>query len=64
MEESLAAVADETASMDDYLPKNPYTRRIFEKHPWRGLFNYWWRSSPAELVGKSRELLRERFRPE
>jgi 2,2-dialkylglycine decarboxylase (pyruvate) len=64
IDESLAAIVAETASIDDYLPKNPYTKRIFEKHLWRRLLNYWWRSSPAELVEKSRELLQERLRPE
>jgi 4-aminobutyrate aminotransferase-like enzyme len=45
----------------DAFPTNPYTRRIFEKHPLRRVINYWWRSSPSALVKKSRELVQQRF---
>jgi hypothetical protein len=45
----------------DVWPANPYTRGMFEKHPFRRLLNYWWRSSPADLLEKSRELVQQRF---
>jgi 2,2-dialkylglycine decarboxylase (pyruvate) len=61
MEESLQSVLGGEDSKQQYLPANLYTRRLFEKHAWRRLLNFWWRSSPAELVEKGREVIRERF---
>ncbi len=63
MEESLASVLAEGGLKQDYLPANPYTRRLFEKHPLRRMVNFWWRSSPAALVEKGREVIHERFGP-
>jgi 2,2-dialkylglycine decarboxylase (pyruvate) len=59
MEEALRAAKTNPAQTD--WPANPYTKRIFENPYWRRLFNYWWRSSPADWIEKSRELLQERF---
>jgi 2,2-dialkylglycine decarboxylase (pyruvate) len=61
MEESLKETLAEEVSPQQYLPVNPYTRRLFEKRPWRRLLNFWWRSSPAELVEKGRDVIHERF---
>jgi hypothetical protein len=61
MEESLAAVLSETNSSKRGWPSNPYTRQMFEKHPLQRLMSFWWRSSPAELVEKSRAVMKERF---
>jgi 4-aminobutyrate aminotransferase-like enzyme len=47
--------------LKDVWPSNPYTRGMFEKHPFRRLLKYWWRSSPADLLEKSRELVQQRF---
>jgi hypothetical protein len=38
-------------------PRNPYTSQLFEKHTWRRVVNYLWKSSPANLVEKVRERL-------
>jgi 2,2-dialkylglycine decarboxylase (pyruvate) len=54
----LAAVV--AGNMNDGWPANPQTGRMFEKHPFRRLLNFWWRSSPAELVEKGRELARRK----
>jgi hypothetical protein len=47
--------------LKDSWPTNPYTRALFEKHPFRRVLNYWWHSSPAELLEKSRDLVQQRF---
>jgi len=59
MEEAIKAAKANPGK--DAWPTNPQTSRMFEKHPLRRLLRYAWRSSPAELVDKSRELIRERL---
>jgi 2,2-dialkylglycine decarboxylase (pyruvate) len=56
-----ALQAAKTSPAQEGWPVNPYTKRIFERSSWRRLFHYWWRSSPADLVEKSRELVQARF---
>jgi hypothetical protein len=34
---------------------------MFEKHPLRRLLRYAWKTSPADLVNKGREVVRERL---
>jgi hypothetical protein len=46
-----------TRLANESMPRNPHTRRLFEKHPWKRLVNYWWRSSPEDWVEKSRMVL-------
>jgi hypothetical protein len=60
IEKSLQAARSGDAQ--DAWPKNPHTRRMLEKRPWQRLVNYLWRSSPAEVAGKGRELIGERLR--
>ncbi len=43
------------------LPRNPYTRPLIEKHPWRRMLNYCWRSSPQQWVDKGRDVVRKQF---
>jgi 2,2-dialkylglycine decarboxylase (pyruvate) len=61
IEESLKSVLAEGDASPQYLPANPYTRRLFERPAWRRMVNFWWRSSPAQLVEKGREVIHERF---
>jgi 2,2-dialkylglycine decarboxylase (pyruvate) len=58
-EETLRVVL--TASDRGDFPANPHTKRLFEKHPWQRMINYLWRSSPGDLVEKSKDLLQEHF---
>jgi 2,2-dialkylglycine decarboxylase (pyruvate) len=60
MDEALGAVLGGQSGKEDW-PANPYTRGLFERQPWRRLFHHLWRSSPAELVGKGREVIQARF---
>jgi 4-aminobutyrate aminotransferase-like enzyme len=59
MEESVKAAA--AGSVTGVWPVNPYTKPMFEKHPWRRWLNYCWRSSPADVLQKSKELVQQRF---
>jgi 2,2-dialkylglycine decarboxylase (pyruvate) len=59
MDESLRA-ARNNANKDAW-PINPYTKRIFDKQPVRRLLNRVWRSSPADLLEKGKEVVQERF---
>jgi hypothetical protein len=61
MEEALDAVVSGTNSAKADWPANPYTRRLFERHPWRRLLNHLWRSSPAEVIEKGTEVVRTRL---
>ena len=58
MERTLEAVQVRGADSGQDLPVNPYTRRLYEKHPWRRLLNYCWRSSPEEWIGKAAAIFR------
>jgi 4-aminobutyrate aminotransferase-like enzyme len=58
MEQSLQAVTAGKVDVEAVLPKNPFTRRLYEKHPWRRLLNYCWRSSPEAWVEKAAALIR------
>jgi 2,2-dialkylglycine decarboxylase (pyruvate) len=58
-EDSLLAA--KTGRVKDVWPSNPQTKRLFEKPAWRRLWNYWWRSSPSDVVAKSRELIKDRL---
>jgi 2,2-dialkylglycine decarboxylase (pyruvate) len=53
MEEALTAAL--AGPVRGAWPSNPYTKRLFEKHPWRRLVNYLWRSSPAKIAEKVQE---------
>ena len=61
MADSLKAAMSDNESAKEAWPSNPYTHRLFERHPWRRLVNYCWRSSPADLLAKSKELMQQRF---
>lgn len=58
IEEALKAVA--AGPVKEVWPTNPYTSRLFEKHPLRRLVHHLWRSSPADLVEKVQERLGSR----
>jgi 2,2-dialkylglycine decarboxylase (pyruvate) len=60
IEKSLQDISTKKAGEKDLWPRNPYTRRLFEKHPWNRMLNYLWRSSPEEWLGKAGELIRSR----
>lgn len=55
IEESLKAATGDSGR--EAWPRNPYTSQLFEKHTWRRVVNYLWKSSPANLVEKVRERL-------
>jgi acetylornithine/succinyldiaminopimelate/putrescine aminotransferase len=57
MEETLRVVLAKEGGARDEWPSNQYTRSLFEKHPWKRLWNCWWRSSPEDLLEKGRELI-------
>jgi 2,2-dialkylglycine decarboxylase (pyruvate) len=59
MEETIKAVRANPGR--DVWPTNPQTGRMFEKHPLRRLLRYAWKTSPADLVNKGREVVRERL---
>jgi 2,2-dialkylglycine decarboxylase (pyruvate) len=61
IEESLKAVQSAAPSEREHWPKNPYTKRLFERNHWKRLADFCWRSSPADVVQKGRELVQERF---
>ncbi len=61
MEETARAVLSKGGTAREGWPANPYTRRLFEKRPWKRILDYWWRSSPEDLVEKGRELIQGRF---
>jgi 4-aminobutyrate aminotransferase-like enzyme len=46
----------------DAWPTNPQTSRLFERHPLRRLLRFAWRSSPADLLDKAKELARGRLK--
>jgi 2,2-dialkylglycine decarboxylase (pyruvate) len=60
IEESLEAVTTGAVSLKNVMPENPFTRRLFEKQPWRRVLNGLWRLSPEQWAGKGRELVRSR----
>jgi 2,2-dialkylglycine decarboxylase (pyruvate) len=55
--QSIAEAVSHPASPNAGLPTNPYTRRLVEKHPWRRILNYCWRSSPEQWLEKGRSLI-------
>lgn len=59
IDESLREAVKDPASCTDALPKNPYTRRMFDKPSWRRIMKYWWRSSPEQWANKGGEVLRK-----
>ncbi|MEO8367699.1 MAG: aspartate aminotransferase family protein [Candidatus Solibacter sp.] len=59
MEEALTAARAHPGR--DVWPTNPQTSRLFEKHPLRRLLRFAWRSSPADLVDKGKEVIRGRL---
>jgi 4-aminobutyrate aminotransferase-like enzyme len=61
MEETLRAVLINGCVRREDWPSNPYTMRLFQKHSWRRIWNYWWRSSPEDLLEKGRKLVHQRF---
>jgi 2,2-dialkylglycine decarboxylase (pyruvate) len=48
-------------SREDWAPRNPYTRRILQRDPWRRLWRFCWHSSAKEMFDKGSEALRSRF---
>jgi 2,2-dialkylglycine decarboxylase (pyruvate) len=58
IEQSLQAVQADKNIVQDEMPRNPYTRRLYEKHPWRRMLDRWWRSSPESWVEKAFSLAR------
>jgi hypothetical protein len=62
IERSLEELAAKTAADKDW-PKNSYTRRLLEQHPFRRLLNHWWRSSPEEWVEKGRKVIQNSWEP-
>ena len=63
IEKSADEALANTGLEHEVMPRNPHTRRLFEKHPWQRLVNYWWRSSPEDWVEKSKMMLRKRPGP-
>jgi 2,2-dialkylglycine decarboxylase (pyruvate) len=57
MDQSLSAVEANPGAEPEY-PKNPYTSRLYEKHPFRRILHHWWRSSPEAWVEKATSLIR------
>lgn len=60
IEKSLRDLRANTKSKD-WLPANPYTRRLMDQSPWRRLFHSLWRSSPEQLVEKGARKFREKW---
>jgi 2,2-dialkylglycine decarboxylase (pyruvate) len=60
--QSMAEAMSPSLPSKDFWPKNPYTSRLFATRRWKRLLNYWWRSSPAEIAARGRQLVRERLR--
>ncbi len=58
IEGSLQCVSEGKLSAEN-LPSNRYTRRLFERRPWRKLLNHCWQSSPQAWVEKVGTLLRK-----
>ena len=58
MERTLEAALSKGAKADPVFPANPYTSRLYQKHPLRRLMNYCWRSSPEAWVEKAAAMFR------
>src|ERR1039458_5851092 len=61
MEQSIAEALSDPGSAKAALPVNRYTRRLVERHSWRRLLSYWWRSSPEQWLEKGRKVVREQL---
>jgi 4-aminobutyrate aminotransferase-like enzyme len=59
--ESAEAALSTSNSDRQSWPRNPYTSRLFERHPWRRLWDYCWRSSPAQVMEKGKVLVQKGF---
>ena len=59
IEKSLAEVIQDHGKK--LLPANPYTRRLIEVRPLRRLATQLWRSSPEEVVTKSKKIIRKQL---
>lgn len=57
---SLRAVLSQKSAGKSAWPANPYTRRLYEKHPIRNLARKWWLSSPEQWFEKGAQLLEKR----
>jgi 2,2-dialkylglycine decarboxylase (pyruvate) len=55
IEKSLEEVLTQQRSKKELWPANPYTRRLLEQRPLRRLVTQLWRSSPEELIAKSKK---------
>jgi 4-aminobutyrate aminotransferase-like enzyme len=62
IESSLMEALSATESKDNGLPKNPFTRRMYEPHPFRRLVNNWWRSTPEQWAQKGGSIIRNSFK--
>jgi 2,2-dialkylglycine decarboxylase (pyruvate) len=58
MDQSLRAV-EANPGLEPEFPKNPHTKRLYEKHPLRRVLHHWWRSSPEAWVEKASSLIRK-----
>lgn len=61
LEQAAQRALQNGGSAKDFLPQNPYTRRLLEKDPFRRLLNYCWRSSPEQILEKGKDVFRRRF---
>ena len=58
--QSAEAAVSRSHSNKEHWPRNPYTSRLFETRPYpRRLLEYCWRSSPAQVVEKGKELIQK-----
>jgi 2,2-dialkylglycine decarboxylase (pyruvate) len=60
IEKSLEDVVTKKEGGKDLWPRNPYLRRLSDKHPWDRMLKYLWRSSPQEWLEKAGEVIRSR----
>ncbi len=60
IEESLVAVSTGAVSLKDVSPKNPNTRRLFERPTWTRMANALWHWSPSQWAEKGKELIHAR----
>lgn len=61
IEKSLEEILSQPSARNDNWPRNPYTRRLYERHPWRRLLARCWRSSPEEWMRKGGEIIHKGF---
>jgi hypothetical protein len=53
--------AERDPGAQNWLPTNPYVRRVYQNRSPGQIFNWWWRSSPQKWVEKTRAVLKSRI---